>query len=249
MSIVKCFDIDTNKAEMISVIGGGGKTTTIFKLASELKLLNKRVLIATTTAIYNPSKDLYDNLVILDNDQSMESNWGNGTITVLGRCISLQNKIIGVDSDFLNNIFKKNFFDIILVEADGSKERPIKAPASHEPVIPSFTSKTIGVIGMDALGKTIDESNVHRPEIFSRVTSSKIGDTITEETILRVVTSKDGLYKGTPRDSKKYLLLNKADNELQINQARLIGDMIRESQFALSGIIAGSMANERIRRV
>ncbi len=249
MSIINCFEIDVNKAEMISVIGGGGKTTTIFKLASELKLLNKRVLITTTTAIYNPSKDLYDNLVVLDNGQSIESNWENGTITVLGRCISLQNKLLGVDSDFLNNIFNKNFFDIILVEADGSKERPIKAPASHEPVIPSFTSKAIGVIGVDALGKTIDESNVHRPEVFSRVTNSKIGDTITEETIFRVVTSKDGLYKGTPVDSKKYLLLNKADNESQINQAKLIGDMIRKSQFVLNGIIAGSMVHERIRRV
>lgn len=248
MSIIKHFDIDINTKEMISVVGGGGKTTTIFKLASELKLFNKRVLVTTTTAIYNPTT-LYDNLVILDNKQNIESNWKAGTITILGNCISLENKLLGVDSSFLNDIFEKNLFDFILVEADGSKKKPIKAPASHEPVIPNLTSITIGVIGMDSLGKIIDEESVHRPEIFSKITNSKIGDIITEEIIFRLVTSKEGLFKGAPKDNKRYLLLNKADNELQMKQASHIGDIIRESGFKISGILAGSMADEKIRSI
>lgn len=246
MSILKHFDININTKEMISVVGGGGKTTTIFKLASELRLFNKKVLITTTTAIYNPKTDLYDNLVILDNNQSIESYWEKGTITILGRCISSENKLLGIDRNFLNEIFNKNLFDFILIEADGSKERPIKAPAYHEPVVPSLTSKVIGVIGIDSLGKTIDETNVHRPELLSTITNSKIGDVITEETIYKLVTAKDGLFKGASKDMKRYLLLNKADQQIQMKQASIIGNMIRKENYKINGILAGSMVNEGI---
>lgn len=246
MSIIEYFDIDINSREMISVIGGGGKTTTIFKLASELKGLSRRVLITTTTAIYNPSSDLYDNLIILESGQNIDHNLEKGNITVLGRSISPENKLLGVDSSFIDTIYRQGFFDFILVEADGSKERPIKAPAAHEPVIPDLTSKTIGVIGIDSLGKLIDEANVHRPEIFSKVTASSIGDIITEEVISKLIVSKDGLFKGAPSTSKKYLLLNKADNELQMQKARKIENIISNKGFSIDGLVAGSMANKRL---
>lgn len=246
MSIISYFDIDLSSREIISVVGGGGKTTTIFKLASELKSLNRRVLITTTTAMYKPSTDLYDNLVILENGQTLEGSLRKGNITVLGRCISPENKLLGVNSSFINDVYIQGFFDFILVEADGSKKRPIKAPALHEPVIPDSTCKTIGVIGIDALGKSINEANVHRPELFTKVTNSSLGDIITEEIIGKLVISKDGLFKGTPSTSKRYLLLNKVDNELQMQKARLIGNIIINKGFSIEGLLAGSMANKRL---
>lgn len=246
MDISKFLDIDDNTKDMISVVGGGGKTTTIFSLASELKRLNKRILVTTTTAIYNPDTDLYDSLVVLDNKQSIETNWTNGTITVLGSCISTENKLLGVDCSILNEIYRKKLFDFILIEADGSKKRPIKAPASHEPVIPSATSKVLGVIGMDSLGKTIDDANVHRPAILSEVTNSRIGDSITKEIIYRLVVSKKGLFKDTPKNSKKYLLLNKVDHQQDMYYANIIGNMIRKDNFVINGILAGSVATKQI---
>lgn len=248
-AIIDCFKIEPDVREMISLVGGGGKTTTIFKLAAALKQQNKKVLITTTTAVYNPEKELYDNIVVLDRGETVEENWESGSITVLGRTISEENKLLGVNREFIDNIYSRGLFDFILVEADGSKRKPIKAPDFHEPVIPSFTSKTIGVIGMDSLGKTIDEDTVHRPLIFSKVTNREIGDIITEEVIVKLVLSKDGLFKGTPVASERYLLLNKADNELQIEQANEIAKKLKEKGFQLNGIIAGSMKNERIRSI
>lgn len=246
-AIIDCFKIEPDVREMISLVGGGGKTTTIFKLAAALKQQNKKVLITTTTAVYNPEKELYDNIVVLDRGETVEENWESGSITVLGRTISEENKLLGVNREFIDNIYSRGLFDFILVEADGSKRKPIKAPDFHEPVIPSFTSKTIGVIGMDSLGKTIDEDTVHRPLIFSKVTNSKIGGIITEDTVVRLILSKEGLFKGTPVDSERYLLLNKADSELQIRQANEIAEKLKGIQLQLNGIIAGSMKHERIR--
>lgn len=249
MRIIKLFDIKENKREMISIVGGGGKTTTVFKLANELRALDKRVLVTTTTAMYNPSKELYNSLVLLDKHQKIYKDWSKGTIIVLGRCISVENKLLGVDSNVLDELYNEKLFDYILVEADGSKKKPIKAPGSHEPVIPSQTSKTIGVIGMDSLEKSIDENNVHRAELFSQITNSRIGDLITKDIICRLVISKDGLFKGLPLNSKKYLLLNKADREEQIEQAKSIAYMIRKANTIIDGIIAGSMKNERLNMV
>lgn len=42
-------------------------------------------------------------------------------------------------------------WDFVLVEADGSRRLPVKAPAVYEPVIPPGTDLVVGVIGLDAL--------------------------------------------------------------------------------------------------
>ena len=76
---------------------------------------------------------------------------------------------------------RKRLFDFILVEADGAKRKPIKAPADYEPVIPSSTTLVIGVIGLDALGKAIDEETIHRCELFCSLTGKKAGNTIDRE--------------------------------------------------------------------
>src|SRR5262249_57619382 len=51
----------------------------------------------------------------------------------------------------------------ILDEADGSRTRPFKAPADHEPVIPEETTLVIAVVGADVLGQPLDGEHVHRP--------------------------------------------------------------------------------------
>ena len=248
MNIIEYFDINLTKKELICIVGGGGKTTTMFKLANELKALNKRVLVTTTTAIYNPDSSEYDNLIVLNKDD-VRSRYLNSTITVMGREISEQNKLLGVASKYIDYIYKEELFDYIIVESDGSKGRPIKAPASHEPVIPSCATKTIGVIGMDCLGKRIDEKYVHRPELFTQITDTIIGEHISEEIISKLILSEQGIFKGVPYSSKKYLLFNKADYEQDRQVAIKIKNLVLESDYNINGIIAGSMNTGNVIRL
>ncbi|MGF7060855.1 selenium cofactor biosynthesis protein YqeC [Brassicibacter mesophilus] len=247
MNIIEYFDINLKTKELISIVGGGGKTTTMFKLANELKALNKRVLVTTTTAIYNPDADQYDKLIILGKDNAY-GRYLNNTITVMGREVSAQNKLLGAFPEYIDYIYKEELFDYIIVEADGSKGRPIKAPASHEPVIPSCTTKTIGVVGMDCLGKRIDDEYVHRSELFAQITDSSIGEYIREETILKLIVSKNGIFKGVPYSSKKYLLFNKADYQKDREAAIKIKNLVVESEYDVNGIIVGSMNSGNIIR-
>ncbi len=56
----------------------------------------------------------------------------------------------------------------LLVEADGSRQKPLKAWAEHEPAVPAFADQVVQVAGLSALGKPLQEEHVHRVEIFSR---------------------------------------------------------------------------------
>ena len=47
---------------------------------------------------------------------------------------------------------KARKFDRILVEADGSARKPLKAPAAHEPVIPMATDTLIIIAGINGFG-------------------------------------------------------------------------------------------------
>ena len=60
--LYKSFDINLTKKEIISFVGGGGKTTTMFSLAEELKAMGKKVLVTTTTKIFVPNEDQFDKI-------------------------------------------------------------------------------------------------------------------------------------------------------------------------------------------
>ncbi|MBU5312746.1 putative selenium-dependent hydroxylase accessory protein YqeC [Tissierella carlieri] len=224
MIIYKALGIDIYKAEMLSFVGGGGKTTTIFELAKEFISLNKKILISTTTRIFTPLKEEYTYLFLKDIDRDF--NPLNGTITILGREIK-NGKLEGISSEKLEEIFARNIFDIILIEADGSKRKPIKAPGNHEPVIPMTSTKTIGVIGLDSLGKAIDEDTVHRPELLRDIVGRNF--IIDEEVIVKLVLDKNGLFKNASRD--KILLLNKANDEMKICKAKRIRRILDDKHF------------------
>jgi len=214
MMLYEALNIDVNdKVKVIALVGGGGKTTTMFKLASELRNRGKRVLITTTTAIYEPSRRQYDELHLWESKslgQKFISKHEAGII-VIGREVNQEGKLIGVAPEVIDELSKQESFDIILVEADGSKRRPIKAPAEHEPVIPKSATDVIGVIGMEALGKNISEESVHRPELFRKIVGAEMQAIINVDMLISLVLDSKGLFKGTPIEANKYLLLNKMD--------------------------------------
>lgn len=243
MKLYEALNIDLDKKEMISFVGAGGKTTSLFRLAKELKEAGGRVLITTTTAIYSPIKESYDRLILTDTaeDRGYLDRVERGSIYIMGKTISEENKLLGLETSKILELSEENIFDYILIEADGSKRKPIKAPASHEPVIPSNTTKLIGVIGLDVISKPIDEEWVHRPQLFSQLTEGKIGDKININRVVKLVAADEGLYKSCPDGCDKYLLLNKTDDLHRKNLAIEIFNCLRENEVSLRGMIAVSM--------
>ena len=243
--------------ELICFVGAGGKTTSMFKLAHELKQLNKRVLVTTTTAIFTPREDLYDRMVLTNGEEHVKNlNQGaiskeigggqKGEIVVIGNKISQEEKLLGLPPQIVDEIYRDHSFDVILVEGDGSRRKPIKAPAKHEPVIPSRTTKVVGVIGLDSLGKEINEETVHRADYFNRITKRNIGDKIDQEGVIRLLIDQNGTFKNTPKKAECYILFNKGDIKIGREGAQEIVNKLRKREIAIHGFLIASMQNGTI---
>lgn len=229
MDIVEACELKDR--EMIAVVGAGGKTALIFRLARELSRAGNKVLISTTTRMFRPLPEQGGPLILDNNPFSAKEKickaFGQTNMVTLAEQLIEGGKIKGVLPEVLDELFEEGACSYILVEADGSRRKPIKAPGPHEPVVPQKVTQVFGVIGMDAIGRTLDEETVHRPELLSEITGTCMGFTIDCEIIARLILSPLGLFKNAGLLSKNILVLNKADDFVLLDKARKIASKVR----------------------
>jgi probable selenium-dependent hydroxylase accessory protein YqeC len=247
-NLLDVFDIRQNGHELISLVGAGGKTTTMFALAQALKSLHKRVLVTTTTNIFYPGKDECDGVIVNEAPEAdLFHVLPGGTVTVLGGTVVNERKLAGVDKAIIEKLHGERIFNSILVECDGSKRKPIKAAAHYEPVVPANTTRTIGVIGLDAVGQPIDEEHVHRAEIFAGVVGRGLGELLDAESVVTLILSPQGLFKGVPEVCPRYVLLNKADTaERRDHAAAITSGLFQKGGARLDRCITGTLATGTI---
>lgn len=244
MNLIDELKLNLEKSELITLVGAGGKTSIMFELAREIRSKGKSVLITTTTAIFFPESNTYDKVLITADENMGIFVRESGKICVLGSRVTSENKLLGINKSFIDAVYNSSIFDFILVEGDGSRRLSIKAPAGYEPVIPKYTSVVIGVIGLDSLGRRINNTSVHRPEIFCNVTKMNMNDIIDSSCIVKLVSNHNGIFKSAPQNSTKYLILNKADNYVLRSKGEFIKDAILKSNgIKIDGILITSMKN------
>lgn len=197
----KLFKFLNNTKKFITIIGSGGKTTTMYYLAEKfVEKFNKNVLITTTTKIFYP-----ENYKVIITDSIEKLKKISDKIVVSGGGVTKENKIIPLDLEVLSDLRK--YFSLILIEGDGSKGKSLKGYADYEPVIPDFTDIVITIIGMDILGKPFNENYVHRFEILKKILKKEENEPITVNDI------KNSILKSyipqMPANTINYLILNK----------------------------------------
>ncbi len=244
MELIDAFGIDVRKPQVIAFVGGGGKSSTMYRLATELRTLGQKVLVTTTTMIFHPEVKIRPCDIFFTGKAEtlvMQNSAARGTITVAGRnLIETERKIKGFSKEEIEYIRQSELFDILLVEADGARGRPIKAPAPYEPVLPLNTDIAAGIIGMDSVGTEIDEKNIHRPEIFTTLTKTAIGDILTPVIVAKLIISNRGLFKDTSPKSRKIVIFNKSETLSRISAAKEIAGYISES-IGIDRILITSM--------
>lgn len=214
-SLFEFFDI---RPGVTALIGGGGKTSTMYALAEELKRKGS-VIVCTSTHILRPSQYPYL--------PGIDDRIPSGTVVSTGR---IDGQKLSLPEQPFSDLMRKA--DYILVEADGSRQLPLKAHASHEPVIPEETEKVLVVIGIDALGKTIKEA-AHRPALYASVAHKEVDSIVTEEMIRDVVSTY-------PRCDG--IVINKADDPERLKHAQRLAAL-----FALPVAITAWQTDDPIK--
>lgn len=226
----------------VSIIGAGGKTTTLFQLAREIAK-RKPVIVTSTTHFGTWQTSLVEHHIIAKNLDDLKNLPTHGVTLITGEIENDRTKPINqVILNWLRE-YSESHNIILLIEADGSRQKPLKAPAAHEPPIPEFTDTVIIVAGLSALGKPLTDEYVQRAEIFSQLSDLQINKPVTADAIIRVLTHSQGGLKNIPSHARRVAFLNQADTpELQ----SIGGGMAHELLNHFDAVIVGTLQQNNL---
>lgn len=184
---------------VISLVGGGGKTTLLYGMARLCAARGQRVLVSTTTHIQRPSANY------APDEAARDALWQAGRYAVAGAPAengkltqppSLTAWMAGADT--------------VLLEADGAKHHPCKAPAAHEPVLLPESDIVLAVAGLSAVGRPLAEV-CFRLEAACALLAVPPETPLTPALLAKLLASDAGGRKNVGA-RKFYAVLNQADD-------------------------------------
>src|SRR4051794_8417054 len=154
--------LNVQRGDIVAFTGAGGKSTALFRLGRELAAEGWRVIATTTTRISAAELANAPGELQIDGpgrsfrpaDISRALSH-HGFIFLYGHV--RRDKAIGVSPEVIEALTDAVDSDAILVESDGSRRLPFKAPHQHEPLIPAEATLVVPVVGFDAVGQPLDD--------------------------------------------------------------------------------------------
>jgi molybdenum cofactor cytidylyltransferase len=219
----------------LALVGAGGKSTALFQLAREF---NPPVIACATTHLSLDQVQMADQHFIferIEDTNAIIDRPLSGVVLLTGpikgqRTTGLKPEIMTWLDQFCGYRSLP-----LLIEADGARQLPLKAPAAHEPVIPDFVDTIVVVAGLSGVGKSLSEQWVFRPERFAELGETQMGDEISSSVLGRVLVHPEGGQKGIPVGARRILLLNQADDPQKQAIAREIA-LLTQSCFDAAAI-------------
>ena len=220
-TLLEALAINVEKISAIAIIGGGGKTSLIFRLMEAFTSIGKTVIVTTTTHMaYEPERPFAED----GNADKIRQDLERYHYTVAASLDREKGKTGCLSDEKLEEL--RRSADVLLIEADGAKRLPLKVPGDWEPVIPEFVELVIGVVGMDALGESIQDT-CHRPEKTADFLGKGMEEAVTEADIVKIAVSVEALRKCV--DGREYrVLLNKTDLPGKAEAAERIARKLEE---------------------
>ena len=200
----ECFPFFDGKKHVISLVGGGGKSTLLEYLGGCFAARGMRTAIMTTTRMACPDH-------VAKSMQDCRACWARGEYAACGERTE-NGKFRAPDDDLLRALLEEA--DAVIVEADGAHMRACKAPAEHEPVILPQTDIVVGVMGIEVLGGAVGEV-CHRPEHVCALLGCEGDHRLTAADMADIFVSEKGTKKGVGARAF-YAVINKCDDEKRI---------------------------------
>ena len=210
------------RVELVAFVGAGGKSSLLLGLGAELSGSTSSVVMTTTTRM--GTEQIPGWATVCRTDREVSAALERGEPVFLVGDIDGE-KVIGVAPEVADRVFAIAEVDYLLAEADGARGRPFKAPASHEPVIPTRATLVIVVAGIDAIGRPIADIS-HRPERVAALTGRRPDDLVRPADMARVLGDAEGGRRGVPGGARVVVALTKVSPGARAEAAAAIADWL-----------------------
>ncbi len=228
-------------SQCVSIMGAGGKSTLMNRLADELIVLGCTVVLSSTTNYHRP-KTLQSEQILLTRDVP---DWPTSLATLArrwNRLVVLQHvlgegMIKGIDVAAVGQIHEQIPDAIVIVKTDGARKRWFKAPNRSEPVIPPWARLCITVVNREILGQPLTAALVHRPERVAELTGLKVGAPITPQAVGMVLTHPDTYAPKIPAGAQRAIYISHVRTPAEVEQAKAIAAWLARS--SIDYVLAG----------
>lgn len=200
-------------SRVICLVGAGGKTSTLFALAESYAARGFSVAVTTTTHMGKPRSPIVT--------READLRPAAGRVTFCAEPVENAEKVKG--PGFVDKL--PELFDVVLIEADGSRRLPIKVPASYEPVLPDTCDTVLVLAGLSALGRPLGEV-CHRLEHALELLDKTPEDPVTEEDIGRLLL--EGYARPFLQKYQGGIVLNQADSPELLVAAKKTGESLKD---------------------
>lgn len=220
------------KGHVVSLVGGGGKTTLLHAMAAHCTRKGWRVLASTTTHIQRPAEQL-----LAQNELQLKALWAAGKYAVAGTPApggkltqppQLENWMAQAEAVFL--------------EADGAKHLPCKAPAAHEPVLLPESDVILAVAGCSALGRPLQEVCFRLKEACTLLQVPP-ETCLTPELLAKLLASEQGGRKSVA-GRRFYVILNQADTSARCAAGERTRQLLQEC-YGVKAVLTAFSEEER----
>jgi molybdenum cofactor cytidylyltransferase len=239
MKLQQAFDIV--RGDVVAFIGAGGKTSTLMNLGYELAEAGWRVTATTTTHISRDQLELVPHAMTLAKGAiSLSSALGEHRFVFLYDDIR-SDRVYGPSSDYISHLLDSVDSDVLLIEADGARGLPLKAPYDHEPVIPPETSLVVPIASLSVLGQELDEDHVYNAQAIIERYGFLEGTRVKSPWVAQVLRDEELGLRGVPNRARVIALLNQVPSQGYLRgRARLTARLIlREPR--VQGVAIGSV--------
>ena len=198
----------------LALTGSGGKTTAMILLAQHYAEKNLRVLLSTTTKLLLPKDQEYGCDTYFLDDRALSYHPAQGERVFYSH---VTYKAVAPPLENLEAL--KDRYDVLLLEADGSRNLGLKLHTQTDPVVPPFVTGTLALVAMGLVGKPFREhcfgSELYQKEFPDELVSYALYSKLFEH--------KQGILK---RVQGKSLVLCNQSNEQDIEQYRSLASSV-----------------------
>ncbi len=235
------------QGDVVAFTGAGGKTSTLVALGHELADAGWRVLALTTTRIGRDQLGLFPRAIPASSTpQGISAQLSQHRMLFLHGGLR-GDKAIAPPPDVMGHLLDRVDSDVLLIEADGARGLPLKAPRAHEPVVPPETTLLVPVASLAALGRPLDEQHVMNASAVSAHFGFPEGAPVKSPWIAQILRDPDFGLKGRPPGARAVCWINAVPaSGYLLGRARLIAQLALREPTVQAAAFGSARASEPV---